>query len=84
MGRKHKMVICPHRLTGLCDNKEFYNICGHGKFHKPVEQHGFTCARANGVCIYTDLIVECTSVSNKRKEQFTIIERIFAEDKNET
>ena len=60
--------ICPHRLTGLCDNKEVQITCGHSKFHNP-KSHGFTCHIGPGVCNSTDLRVICVSVTDERREQ---------------
>lgn len=67
------MIVCPHRITGHCEDEKSYKKCGHGFLHKPIPCSGATCGTRTGVCQYTDYYVKCTSLHGKRKEQMTRI-----------
>lgn len=62
------VVICPHRLTGMCRDPKHYQECGHGELHEPVKANGFHCTNADGSCCYTNYSVRCVWLAPKRIE----------------
>jgi hypothetical protein len=64
-------ALCPHRMTGLCDDPRIYNGCEHAILHDPYPCAGATCVTRQGTCRRTDYIVTCKQLTKKRVSLFS-------------